>query len=143
MKYLGIDPEIIRSAVSEIEGQEQTPPRKTPTSVWTGGSILSRDFPPTRSVGLLHRLQRPSGMEERLRKCKRVWSDVRLPQSTIARLTQRLYLTAMREKVESGTILKQHKKWKKGGFPVRNGGRHITFSAESGFPQKPGPITIY
>jgi hypothetical protein len=144
MKYLGIDPEIIRSAVSEIEGQEQTPPPKDNHVRMDRWFTTLDGLSPDRIRGLVASTSETEGKwEERLRKCERVWDDVRLPQNTIARLTQRLYLTAMREKVECGTILKQYKKWKGGGFPVPNGGRHLAFFAESGFPQKPGRITIY
>jgi hypothetical protein len=144
MEYLGIDPEIIRSAVSEIEGQEQTPPPKDDHVRMDRWFKTLDGLSPDRIRGLVASTSETERKwEERLRKCERVWDDVRLPQNTIARLTQRLYLTAMREKVECGTILKQYKKWKRGGFPVPNGGRRLTFFAESGFPQKPGPITIY
>lgn len=144
MEYLGIDPEIIRAAVSRIEGQEQTPPPKDDHVRMDTWFRTLDGFSHERIRGLVASTPETARKwEERLRKCKIVWSDVHLPQSTIARLTQRLYLTAMREKVECGTIRKQHQDWKKGKFPVPNGGRHITFFSRSGFPQKSGPITIY
>ena len=144
MKYLGIDPEIIRSAVSHIEGQEQAPPPKDDHVQMDRWFKTLDGLSPDRIRGLVASTpETEMKWEERLRKCERVWGNVNLPKSTIARLTQRLYLTAMREKKECGTILKQYKKWKRGGFPVPNGDRHLTFFSESGFPQKPGPITIY
>ena len=144
MEYLGIDPEIGGSAVSQIERQEQTPPPKD--------DHVRMDTWFRTLAGLSH--ERIRGLvaitpeakrkwEIKLRRNKMEWSDVHLSPTDIARLTQRLYLIVMRKKVKSETIRQQHKDWKKGKFPVPNGGRHITFFAQSGFPQKSGPITIY
>jgi hypothetical protein len=144
MQYLGIDRDIIDAAVSRIEGQDQVPPPKDDHVHMDRWFRTLDGLSPDRIRELVATTPKTERKwEDRLRKCKMVWGDVYLPQSTIARLTQRLYLTAMREKVEWETIRQQHKSWKKGKFPVPNGGRHIFFFYRSGFPQKPGPITIY
>ena len=150
MKSLGIDPEIIRSAVSLLESQEQTPPPKNDhvhIDTWfktLAGISYERIH---RNVATTPKAQRK--WETKLRRNKMDWSDVRLNQTDIARLTQRLYLMVMRKEVKLGTIREQHKDWKKGKFPVPNGGRHITFFAHSPLPcitddpNESGRVTIY
>jgi len=144
MEYLGIAPEIIRTAVSLIERQEQTPPPKDDhvrMDTWFKTLV---GLSPEKIRGLVAITpEAKRKWEVKLHRNKMEWSDVHLTQTDITRLTQRLYLIVMRKKVKSETIRQQHKDWKKGKFPVPNGGCHITFFAHTGFPQKSGPIIIY
>jgi len=144
MEYLGIAPEIIRTAVSLIERKEQTPPPKDDhvrMDTWFKTLV---GLSPEKIRGLVAITpEAKRKWEVKLHRNKMEWSDVHLTQTDITRLTQRLYLIVMRKKVKSETIRQQHKDWKKGKFPVPNGGRHITFFSHTGFPQKSGPIIIY
>lgn len=144
MEYLGIDPEIIRAAVSQIEGQEQTPPPKDEHVRMDTWFRTLDGLSHERIRGLVATTpEAKRKWEGKLRRNKMEWSDVHLTQTDITRLTQRLYHIVMRKKVKSETIRQQHKDWKKGKFPVPNGGHHITFFVQPVFPQKPGPLTIY
>ena len=91
MEYLGIDPEIIRTAVSLIERQEQTPPPKDDHVRMDTWFRTLAGLSPERIRGLVATTpEAKRKWEVKLRRNKMDWSDVHLSPTNIIRLTQRL-----------------------------------------------------
>jgi hypothetical protein len=137
MEYLGIDQDIIRSAVSEIERQNQAPPPKDHhvcLDIWFN---TLEGLSPERIRGIVENTEEAKRIwEDRLRQCRINWGDVHLSQGAIARLTVALYRSIKEEVVDLKTIKKQYERWKKGEYPVPEGHERITFFAQPSHPAR-------
>lgn len=126
MKYLGIHPDVIESAIRMIEDKQWGPiPKREHVQfdLWFKTLDNFRGGKIQEVVA-----STPDAMQKwdkRLLACRTNWEEAKLSDESIASITQTLFRDTLGEVVELDRLRMRLRRWKKGAYKVSSHGAHI------------------
>ena len=126
MKYLGIHPDVIESAIFMIEQERR---RLIPKREHVQYDLWFRMLDDFRGGKIQEVVaSAPAGKKKweiRLQTCGTNWKEAKLSDESIARVTQVLFRDILGKDVTIGKLRQRLRRWKKGAYQVSSHGHHI------------------